>query len=701
MFRSSFHPKKLTIPVTPTSFEFIAFEVDFSPPLLFILCYRPPKYNSNFLSKFSDLLTAFLPKYDRGIILGDFIIHVCCPDKHLVGGILDILDCFGLQQQVQSPTHSGSHILDLVLSFGICIFDLIVDSACISNHSPIIFNICGLTPPSTRQHNQHLTRIISPFTTNLLASSLATTLSTSQPDSTYVGVEELLTSFNSTCSTVLNAVAPLKSRHKKTVADPWLNEETHALRCQCRVCERRWRKDKWQISYQLFKDSLTRYQKAVRTARNRYFANIITRHKNDQKKLYSVLTSALSLRESPNSSPSTGALCNEFQNFFLHKIQEIRTGFSYSGWVTCVEPHCPPSFSCFAHVTLSSLVDLILAMKPSGSPEDSLPPRLLHNVLPEVAPAVLDIVNSSFSSGVFPAAFKNAVVQPLLKKPGLDQSDCANYHPISKLPFISKVAEKLAIMQLNSHLDDNRLLDPFQSGFRRNYSTESAHIRVLNVILILTDSGSHVLLLLLDLIVAFNTVDLTILLHRLEFWVGVTSTALEWFKPYLNGRCFSVHVGDCSSPNAPLPWGVPQGSILGPLVFSIYILPLGKILANLGVNYHFYADDCQIYLQINQQHSFSIMSECLSQVRYWLSQNCLKLNDSKSDAILFSPTNINGALDVSTLPLNLKSCATSLDVKLDSDLSMSSQVKATVKSCFFQLRRVTRLKSILKCPDLE
>uniref|UniRef100_A0A8C6PUP5 Reverse transcriptase domain-containing protein n=1 Tax=Nothobranchius furzeri TaxID=105023 RepID=A0A8C6PUP5_NOTFU len=217
---------------------------------------------------------------------------------------------------------------------------------------------------------------------------------------------------------------------------------------------------------------------------------------------------------------------------------------------------------------------------------------------------------------------------------------------------------------------------------------------VLSDILILTDSGSHVLLLLLELTAAFNTVDLTILLHRLEFWVGVTGTALEWFKSYLNGRCFSV-------PNVPLPWGVPQGSILGPLLFSIYILPLGKILASLGFNYHFYADDCQIYLQINQQHSFSIMSECLSQVRSWLSQNYLQLNDSKSDAILFSPTNMNGALDVSTLPLNLKSCATSLGVKLDSDLSMSSQVNATVKSYFFQLRRITRLKSILKRPDIE
>uniref|UniRef100_A0A8C6NSL6 Reverse transcriptase domain-containing protein n=1 Tax=Nothobranchius furzeri TaxID=105023 RepID=A0A8C6NSL6_NOTFU len=298
------------------------------------------------------------------------------------------------------------------------------------------------------------------------------------------------------------------------------------------------------------------------------------------------------------------------------------------------------------------------------------------------------------------ACFQLLLKMQLFSRYQRNQADCAKYHPISKLPFISKVIEKLALTHLTSHLDDNGLLDPFQSGFRRNYSTESAHIRVLNDILILTDSGSHVLLLLLDLTVAFNTVDHTILLHRLEFWMGVTGTALERFKSYLNGRCFSVHVGDCSSPNVPLPWGVPQGSILGHLLFSIYMLPLGTILASLGVNNHFYADDCQIYLQINQQHSFSL-SECLSQVRSWLSQNCLQLNDSKSDAILFSPTNMNGALDVSTLPLNLKSCATSLGVKLDSDLSMSSQVNATVKSCFFQLRRITRLKLILKRPDLE
>uniref|UniRef100_A0A1A8AR94 F-box protein 7 n=1 Tax=Nothobranchius furzeri TaxID=105023 RepID=A0A1A8AR94_NOTFU len=199
----------------------------------------------------------------------------------------------------------------------------------------------------------------------------------------------------------------------------------------------------------------------------------------------------------------------------------------------------------------------------------SMGPLLIINAALTLAGTIysvhkLQLNASSYVTDEWPGetTFKNAVVQPLLKKPGLDQSDCANYRPISKLPFISKVIQKLALTQLTSRLDDDGLLDPFQSGFRRNHSTKSAHIRVLNDILILTDSGSHVLLLLLDLTAAFNTVDLTILLHRLAFWVGVTGTALEWLKSYLNHRCFSVHVGDCSSPNVPLPWGVPQSSIL-------------------------------------------------------------------------------------------------------------------------------------------
>uniref|UniRef100_A0A8C6VRF7 Reverse transcriptase domain-containing protein n=1 Tax=Nothobranchius furzeri TaxID=105023 RepID=A0A8C6VRF7_NOTFU len=692
---NSFLPlKPLSGFVTPSSFELSVFELACCPPVLCALCYRPPKYNSVFLNEFSDFLADFLPKYERGIILGDFNIHICCPTKPLVKEFLDILDSFDLQQLVKDPTHERSHTLDLVLSFGLCASDLFVDQVCISDHFPIIFNISNLASLPTRHQAKHCARCFATSSSVMLSSSLEAGLLTSFSPSRSVGVDGLVDSINMACSVALDSVAPLKLRQKKIISDPRLNDNTRALRRQCRTHERKWKKDKLQISQQMLKDSLAAYQKAVRSAKNNYFANIIERHRGDQRKLFSTINSVLSLKDSTAPSTPTIALCTDFQNFFLEKISTIRQNLL--GPVTQKESLCSPPFSDFDPVSLQDLDKLIKSIKPSGSPLDALPPMLLLGALPVVGPFILSILNYSLSSGVFPESFKKAVVQPLLKKPGLDQNDYASFRPISKLPFLSKVIEKMVHAQLSHNLLEHSLLDHFQSAFRPNHSTESAHICVLNDILTETDAGSFVLLLLLDLSAAFDTVDHNILLTRLKSFVGVTGTALNWFHSYLSDRSFSIHIGDSSSPFVPLPWGVPQGSILGPLLFSIYILPLGNIIAKHGLHYHIYANDCQIYMALNQLSSITQLSECLSEIKTWLASNFLKFNDNKTEAILFKPKHnlhTSAAFDLS--PLNLNSCVTSLGVKLDVDLSMSAHANATVRSCFFQLCRLARLKPIL------
>ena len=122
---------------------------------------------------------------------------------------------------------------------------------------------------------------------------------------------------------------------------------------------------------------------------------------------------------------------------------------------------------------------------------------------------------------------KHANVQPLLKKPGLDPAVLANYRPISKLPFFSKILEKIVYSQLMDFLNEENILEIFQSGFKTLHSTESALLRVFNDIFLATDSGHCVVLVLLDLIAAFDTVDHKILITRLEQWVGISGTALE------------------------------------------------------------------------------------------------------------------------------------------------------------------------------
>jgi len=145
------------------------------------------------------------------------------------------------------------------------------------------------------------------------------------------------------------------------------------------------------------------------------------------------------------------------------------------------------------------------------------------------------------------------------------------------------------------------------------HSTETALLRVFNDILLSTDSWDCVVLLLIDLTAAFDTVDHDILISRLEQWVGIEGKALEWFRSYLKDRTFSVSLGDSESYSAPLLYGVPQGSVLGPLLFSLYLLPLGSILRKHGIALHCYADDSQMYVPLKKKEGYSIspLLKCL------------------------------------------------------------------------------------------
>ena len=181
-------------------------------------------------------------------------------------------------------------------------------------------------------------------------------------------------------------------------------------------------------------------------------------------------------------------------------------------------------------------------------------------------------------TGTFPESLKTAVIKPLLKKRSLDASVISNYRPISNLPFIGKIIEKVAYLQLNSFLTSNDLLDKLQSGFRPHHSTETALTKVINDIRMNSDSGKNTILVLLDLSAAFNTIDQSILLDRLENWVGLSGLVLQWFRSYLQDRKYFVSIGDYTSDLTNMSCGVPQGSIMGPVLFNLYMLPLGLIM---------------------------------------------------------------------------------------------------------------------------
>ena len=311
------------------------------------------------------------------------------------------------------------------------------------------------------------------------------------------------------------------------------------------------------------------------------------------------------------------------------------------------------------------------------------------------------ILNSSLKHGKFPSAFKQAIVRPLLKKQGLDYT-FGNYRPVSNLSFMSKLIERAVTTQLVDHLERNGLAEKYQSAYKSFHSTETALLCVQTDILKATDENSMTMLLLLDLSAAFDTVDFNILLSRLRN-CGIRDNSLSWFQDYLTGRSQVVCVQKVKSSPKELKCGVPQGSVLGPLLFSIYTAPLGELVRKHGISYHFYADDSQLYLSFtssSQDSAVANMGACIQDIRVWMHANKLKLNDSKSEfMILGSRAQVDKVSLDSVLVGNNVVLATdkvrNLGVILDPQLKMHHHVNYVCKSAYFHLRNIRHIRHCL------
>jgi len=203
-----------------------------------------------------------------------------------------------------------------------------------------------------------------------------------------------------------------------------------------------------------------------------------------------------------------------------------------------------------------------------------------------------------------PAALKEAMIKPKLKKDNLDSEGYSNFRPISNLKVVSKIIEKAVSCQLSDYLRDNDLEESqFQSAYKRFHSTETALLRVQNDILCEIDNQKCVVLLLLDMSAAFDTVDHELLLGRMAKRYGVKGNALKWFRSQLQDRKQFVMIDVTKSKMKELRYGVPQGSVLGPILYSLYTSPFGDIIKRHGLSYHLYADDTQLYLSFKPTHA--------------------------------------------------------------------------------------------------
>ena len=329
------------------------------------------------------------------------------------------------------------------------------------------------------------------------------------------------------------------------------------------------------------------------------------------------------------------------------------------------------------------------------------PTFLVLDYLDILITPITSLINASLEQGKCPNFFKQAHVTPILKKSSINKEIFKNYSSVSNLNFISKILEKVVAVQLQSHLDEAGFMTAFQSAYRKHHSTESALLNIHNDILLNVAKGSVTALTLLDLSAAFDTIDHTILLDRLNVYCGISELALGWFKSYLSGRTHSVKVGSTLSHPAALQYGVPQGSVLGPVLFSLYTNPLSSIIhSHSSINHHFYADDTQLYITLsptNFSHSIQKLKNCLNDIQNFMFANKLKLNPEKTEFNHIGSKNKRKQL-LPHFPINIlgNQVSPAQSVRnLDSNFSFSDHVSQVIKSTRVHARDLYRIRPLL------
>jgi hypothetical protein len=326
-------------------------------------------------------------------------------------------------------------------------------------------------------------------------------------------------------------------------------------------------------------------------------------------------------------------IANKFNNFFINigpdlakKITPVSENFG---------KFLPPknTNSIFLKPTDNlEIKEIILGLKNSYSKgHDNISVNTIKNCYDQLAEPLCMIFNRSLQDGIVPDDLKTAKIIPVYKSD--DKKIISNYRPISVLPAFSKILEKLVYNRLLQFIDKHNILSPNQYGFRKNISTSMALLNLVDKISASIEQNQHTIGIFLDLAKAFDTVNHSILLSKLYHY-GIRGIAHDWFKNYLNNRHQFVYLNSTKSSKLPITCGVPQGSILGPLLFLLYINDLSTI--SKGLSFIMFADDTNLFISgTNLSDLAAIANTELASVSTWFSANLLSLNIKKTNYILF------------------------------------------------------------------
>ena len=666
--------------------------------------YKHPSMGAKkFRDLIKDLLHTISRENKRIILLGDFNINLlnATTDSN-VTKFVDILSSYLLLPTINIPTRLTSSSKTLIDNI-FCNFsdpNLVSGNiiTSISDHLPQFLITSDIKCNSPI--NEHSFRDWSKFNQEQF---LLDYFDIDWDETLKINKQDVDTSFNSFLTAINNIIdkhVPIKiCKNKKYLLKlkPWISPgivKSMAIRDKLYKtfihCKNPIKKLTFEDRYKYYRNSIV---SLCRISKMSYYKKFFNTNINNSKKIWCEINSLIN-----NKSKSNNVKCILIDNVMNSKPASIAKAFNsyYSKVADSIRRKIPKSYRHFSYFLPSPnansiflkhcdpdevMFNICMLNLEKASGPNSIPGKILELLKHEICHPLSDLINLSFTTGVFPSALKVAKVVAVYKNKGSPLL-CSNYRPISLLSNIDKIFEKILYERLQSFLTKNKILYPQQFGFRKSYSTSHAVLSITQKIYDALESGKYAYAVFVDLQKAFDTVDHSILLSKLNHY-GVRGLPLSLFKSYLTGRSQFVSVSGVNSTSSRIKHGVPQGSVLGPLLFLIYINDLSCAIRH-GDVMHF-ADDTNL-LHINS--SLPLLQKlCEKDLRHlcsWLSSNKISLNASKTEFLCFKPyTNANNIkysnftcrLKIQRNVIHPSKFLRYLGVLLDQDLSWKPQIE--------------------------
>ena len=519
----------------------------------------------------------------------------------------------------------------------------------ISDHLPVFAFFQHQYKKDLRQitptHGQ--TRVRTPDAINALKTDLYTQIWTgvyaaNEPNEAY---EAFLTTFTK----LYDKHFPLKKlihKNKQKQEKPWITKGIQNACKKKNLLYKLYLKQRTietETRYKIYKNKLTNI---IRNSKKDYYHKLLEQHKNNIQGTWKILNGIIKKGNVKPSYPnfvkkdntiieSANEIANEFNNFFVNvgpnlagRIEEQRDPEGLDERLIPMNPH-----SIFIDaVNEQDILNIVHKFKNKKSTDNTnIDMKIIKEIINPIVTPLTHICNLSFQTGIFPNKMKTAKVIPIYKSG--DKQLLTNYRPISLLSQFSKIIEKLFVERLDKFIDKHHLLSKHQYGFRTNRSTTMAVVELVENISTSINKNEYMVGVFIDLQKAFDTIDHNILLKKL-YRYGIRGIALSWLKSYLAERSQYVHLNGVESDTLPVTFGVPQGSVLGPKLFILYINDICEALEDLHCV--LFADDTSLYCSgENLEHLLQVVENDLKTLKKWFDINKLSLNISKTKFMIF------------------------------------------------------------------